>query len=105
MKKLFLIAVLVSQCVSAQPPLTSNSRESPSFRHPEPVIYPGRAPIYVAPHIDVYSALVTNVRPLVVEVTIVSNVEQRILWYQAGVPLTNYSILATSIVSRTTNTL
>src|SRR5688572_8978501 len=90
-------------CALAQPPVTSDSRVAPSFKPVDPIILPGRQPIYVPPRIDVFDVVTTNNRPVVVAIEVHSNVVHRLVWWQNGVCRTNDTIISSNIVSCTTN--
>lgn len=104
MKALVLLVTAVVVAF-AQPPLTSDSRETPRLGLPTP--YAGRAPVYVPPVDDVYDVLVTNTRVLVVEETVWSNEVRRTVWHKKGEanPRTNFTTLSSNLISRTTNTI
>lgn len=91
--------------VYSQPPTTSDISKSPSFRIIEPIIVPGREPKYVAPYNSVCVRFYTNIRPLVVEQTIWSNVCMDVIWHDDGVLRTNTMLISTNFISRTTISL
>lgn len=110
MREFFVCATviaMVAAAVMAQPPFTSDSREVPRLALPVPPAYNGRAPIYVPPVVDVNDVLVTNVRPIIVEEEIWSNVVQRTVWYKKGepTPRTNFVVLSSNLVLRSTNVM
>lgn len=108
--KLFIIpaATYLLGCVAvfSQPQVTSDSRAAgvvPAAINPTSL--PPRAPVFVPPHDDIFDVLVTNTRPLVVEVTVFSNEVRRTIWYKNGQARTNFQTLTTNVISVTTNTL
>lgn len=111
MRLVFAISLLALVAV-AQPITTSDSRRTHGRQWEPPIppplgvtnTWPERAVIYIAPHIDVFPLVITNVRPLVVEVTVTTQVVQRTVWHDNG-PHTNDLILCSNLVSRTTNSL
>jgi hypothetical protein len=90
----FALLVLVTAVTAAQPPITSGVPP-----------YPGRAPVFSPPNIQVGIVMVTNDRPIVVERTVSSNVVQTTIWYHNGNQNTNETVLSSSVISRTTNTI
>lgn len=90
----------------AQPPLTSDSRAAGvTPASIDPTSLPRRAPVYIPPRDDIFDVLVTNTRPIVVEVTVFSNEVRRTIWYKDGQARTNEQTLSTNMLSRTTNTV
>lgn len=99
-----LIAITLP--VSSQPPATSDSRQARQIPDAiNPLSLPQRAPVYIPPQDDVFEVLVTNTRPVVVEVEVYSNVVRRTIWYQRGQLRTNDMILSTNLLSRSTNSV
>lgn len=87
----------------SQPPLTSDSTKARLLPQPNPGVYSGRAAQYVEPKIDYFSRLETNTRPVVVEITVMSNRMLRVSGYVDGHLTTNELVLSSNLVSRTTN--
>lgn len=87
----------------AQPPLTSDSTKAHLLPQPNPGIYSGRAAQYVEPKTDYFSRLETNVRPVAVEITVMSNRVFRVSGYVDGHLTTNELVLSSNLVARTTN--
>lgn len=101
-----VVGALIALPVFSQPSTTSDSRQSRQVPDAiNPLTLPTRAPVYIAPQDDVFEVLVTNIRPVVVEVEIYSNVVRRTIWHQRGQLRTNDTILSTNLLSRSTNSV
>jgi len=102
-------ALLLATAALAQPLITSDRRDTGGLPYPPGMTnvpqWPGRQRIYAAPEIDVFPLLLTNIRPIVVEVTVITQVVQRTVWYHGGIRATNDSLLSSNVLSRTTNDL
>lgn len=91
--------------VCSQPATTSDISKSPSARLADPIIIPGRAPVFVEPHISVCIRLITNVEPLVVRETVYSNVCLMIISHEADQWHTNHLPVTNRLISVSTNSL
>jgi len=98
----FLVLLAVLGILTAQPPITSDGRDVPRMP-PMPPVYEGRVPFYFPPRDDIYVELVTNTRPILVEVSVSSNVIRRTLWYHDSNLRTNFWVMASNRISVTTN--
>lgn len=97
--------VLIVLISIAQPTTTSDISKSPSARLPDPIIIPGRAPVFVEPHISVCIKWLTNVEPIVVREKIYSNACLMVISHEAGQWHTNHLLLTNRLVNVTTNYL
>lgn len=97
------VLFVLAMAAFCQPPLTSDSTKARTLPLINPGVYPGRTAQYVEPRIDYFSRLETNMRPLVVEITVISNRMLRVTGYLDGQLDTNELILTSNVVSRITN--
>lgn len=99
---LVVFCVLISRCVKGQLPRATS--DATAVRGGMPALpMPNQALTFVPPNDMMMVAFHTSTIPIIVRVEVSSNVWRRSLWWHQGQMQTNDTLIASNLISATTN--